>query len=197
MPAQKFVKDDGTTSYTPLVEFANKAAREKFQAAAVRAVDAAGSMTYTIKAWPTMYKSTLFGAGWKRGGRPSSTWPAGPGSTSRWTLTGGRRTSWSHSHADTVNAPDLIRYTSKSSHTQNSASSKATRLRLHPYDTPSPAKFGNNPRVTEWEMAHGAGGGISSVMDWACPVSNVCTCADELWARAGNITRFLKPAGAA
>ena len=39
MPAQKFTKDDGSTSYTPVIEFASKDARDRFQDAAVRAVE--------------------------------------------------------------------------------------------------------------------------------------------------------------
>ena len=39
LPAQKFTKDDGTTSYTPVVEFASREARDRFNGAAVRAVD--------------------------------------------------------------------------------------------------------------------------------------------------------------
>jgi hypothetical protein len=39
MPAEKFVKADGTTSWKPIVEFASKGARDRFQAEAVRAVE--------------------------------------------------------------------------------------------------------------------------------------------------------------
>jgi len=39
VPAQKYEKDDGTIAYTPLVEFDSKEARQRFQAAALAAVD--------------------------------------------------------------------------------------------------------------------------------------------------------------
>jgi hypothetical protein len=39
MPAEKFTKADGTTGWKPTVEFTGKAARDKFQAEAVRAVE--------------------------------------------------------------------------------------------------------------------------------------------------------------
>lgn len=39
LPAQKFAKEDGTASYTPMVDFATKEARDRFNAAAVRAID--------------------------------------------------------------------------------------------------------------------------------------------------------------
>jgi hypothetical protein len=59
----------------------------------------------------------------------------------------------------------------------------------HPYgrDIPadSGAAFGINPDVTEWEMCHGAGGGIDTVPGW---VHN----ADELWKQAGLITQYRK-----
>jgi hypothetical protein len=56
------------------------------------------------------------------------------------------------------------------------------------YTIPSPAMFGIDPTVTEWEMAHGAGGGIESVVngwagaDW-----------EFAWAEAGNRTRYRGP----
>lgn len=40
LPARQYSKDDGTTSYTPLIEFNTKDIRQRFQAAALRAVDA-------------------------------------------------------------------------------------------------------------------------------------------------------------
>ena len=39
LPAQKFAKEDGTISYTQIIEFTSKAARDRFQAAAVRGVE--------------------------------------------------------------------------------------------------------------------------------------------------------------
>src|SRR5262245_59728722 len=42
LPAQKFTKDDGSTSYKPMVEFTTKLARDRFNTEALRAIDAAG-----------------------------------------------------------------------------------------------------------------------------------------------------------
>ena len=39
LPSRHYVKDDGSTSYAPLVEFATKEARQRFQAEALDAVD--------------------------------------------------------------------------------------------------------------------------------------------------------------
>ena|SRR6266436_23852 len=39
LPSQKFVKDDGSSSYTPIVEFTTKEARDRFGATALRAID--------------------------------------------------------------------------------------------------------------------------------------------------------------
>ena len=47
------------------------------------------------------------------------------------------------------------------------------------YESPHPALFGDGPRNTHWQMAHGAGGGTESVSQW---LGN----ADELWERAAR-----------
>ncbi len=39
LPARQYAKEDGTTSYTPLIEFTTKEARHRFRAAALDAVD--------------------------------------------------------------------------------------------------------------------------------------------------------------
>lgn len=39
LPAKEFTKSDGTRSWTPQVEFTSKEARDRFQAAALAAVD--------------------------------------------------------------------------------------------------------------------------------------------------------------
>lgn len=52
------------------------------------------------------------------------------------------------------------------------------------YSLPSPAMFGWHPDVTEWEMVHGAGGGIYCAADW------VSGDVDTLWNEAGNRTRW-------
>jgi hypothetical protein len=44
----------------------------------------------------------------------------------------------------------------------------------------SGAAFGESPKVTRWEMSHGAGGGMEDVFSW---VSN----ADQLWKQAGTM----------
>lgn len=54
------------------------------------------------------------------------------------------------------------------------------------YNTPSPAMFGIDPSITDWEMCHGSGGGLEKLTRWE---SNW----EEFWVRAGNITQW-KPA---
>lgn len=52
------------------------------------------------------------------------------------------------------------------------------------WEIPAPARFGVDPSVTGWNMAHGAGGGSYSASDW-------CTGdVDSLWEEAGNLTRY-------
>ena len=46
------------------------------------------------------------------------------------------------------------------------------------------AGFGNNPRVTCWEMAHGAGGGMTWLEDWTDKDI------DEMWKQAGNLVQY-------
>ncbi len=60
-----------------------------------------------------------------------------------------------------------------------------------PNSTPTPlipadasAAFGNNPDVTWWEMAHGAGGGEETVKEWV--QGDVWW----LWNEAGRLTRY-------
>lgn len=48
------------------------------------------------------------------------------------------------------------------------------------YDSPNPALFGDGPENTYWQMAHGAGGGSESIVDWTK------TDANQLWKRAAN-----------
>jgi hypothetical protein len=45
------------------------------------------------------------------------------------------------------------------------------------YCEPVPALFGDGPKNTHWQMAHGAGGGYASVGGWY---------GDELWGRAAH-----------
>jgi hypothetical protein len=42
MPAQKFAKEDGSTSFTPVIEFANRATADRFRDSVLLAIDAAG-----------------------------------------------------------------------------------------------------------------------------------------------------------
>ena len=46
------------------------------------------------------------------------------------------------------------------------------------------AAFGINPRVTYWEMTHGAGGGVECVKNW------IHDDLDILWQRAGVLVRY-------
>jgi hypothetical protein len=39
MPAQKFTKDDGSTSYTPVIEFVDRATADRFRDAVLAALD--------------------------------------------------------------------------------------------------------------------------------------------------------------
>jgi hypothetical protein len=61
---------------------------------------------------------------------------------------------------------------------------------LHNFDayiSPNPAMFGINPHITQWEMAHGAGGGTYT-LDGIISVSHADI--DEMWEEAGNNTRY-------
>jgi hypothetical protein len=53
------------------------------------------------------------------------------------------------------------------------------------YD-PAPAAFGSSPITTQFELMHGSGGAIYSVMSW---VANW----DALWKEAGNRTQWRAP----
>ncbi|MBY0490609.1 MAG: hypothetical protein K2R93_12275 [Gemmatimonadaceae bacterium] len=77
-------------------------------------------------------------------------------------------------------------YTSLEEFRDHVAASMMTGLAVI-YD-PAPALFGVSPVVTEFELVHGSGGGIESVMGW---VHNW----DALWKEAGNITQWRKPRG--
>lgn len=44
------------------------------------------------------------------------------------------------------------------------------------------AIFGNDPTATIWEMSHGSGGGVESVMNWASMV-------DEHWIKAKSLIK--------
>jgi hypothetical protein len=57
--------------------------------------------------------------------------------------------------------------------------------KIDSYSIPSPAVFGLNPSVTQWEMSHGPGGGLFSVTD---RIEN----STDLWNQAGNLTRYRK-----
>jgi DNA-binding cell septation regulator SpoVG len=39
LPARQYTKDDGSTSFTPVIEFSSNTARARFQAAALEAMD--------------------------------------------------------------------------------------------------------------------------------------------------------------
>lgn len=48
------------------------------------------------------------------------------------------------------------------------------------------ACFGNGPRVTRWEMAHGVGGGVYDVESW----ENIDL--EDIWAMCGNVVQYLR-----
>jgi hypothetical protein len=50
------------------------------------------------------------------------------------------------------------------------------------------AAFGSNPFVTEWQMCHGAGGGVYTIADWIDPDK-----VELYWKVAGSLTQY-KPA---
>ena len=55
--------------------------------------------------------------------------------------------------------------------------------KMDAYQTPTPAMFGIEPDVTEWEMCHGAGGGIFRV-------SELIHDAENFWREAGNLVQW-------
>lgn len=46
------------------------------------------------------------------------------------------------------------------------------------------AAFGANPEVTYWQMSHGSGGGVTSLIDW------IPRGYSELWRKAGNTVQW-------
>lgn len=55
----------------------------------------------------------------------------------------------------------------------------------------SSAAFGINPRVTWWEMGHGAGGGEESIEQWVGDRQGLDV--QALWDRAGYLVRYQGP----
>ena len=53
----------------------------------------------------------------------------------------------------------------------------------HMFPADASAAFGINPSVTEWQMSHGAGGGIETIKRW------VDGDLEQLWKAAGNIVQ--------
>ena len=145
-------------------------------------------MDYTIKSHPTKYRGTLFRsrlearwaaffdlAGWK--------WEYEPLDLHGWTPDFFVEFRCGHSdcsptHSLLVEVKPYLRIEDFNGHPCMS----------YPYGVGIPADasaaFGNSPDVTYWEMAHGAGGGIEHVDQW------VMQCVDDLWAEAGNLTRY-------
>lgn len=57
---------------------------------------------------------------------------------------------------------------------------------INEWETPSPARFGVDPSVTEWTMTHGSGGGVESAVSWIATDWNW----EDAWSEAGNRTRY-------
>jgi hypothetical protein len=148
-------------------------------------------MTYTMKSHPTRYKNTLFRSrlearwaawadivGWE--------WEYEPVDLEGWTPDFRFRFPCGHSECPTYHElyAEVKPYRSLSEFNGHQAT------QMDPYSIPSPALFGINPGVTQWEMVHGDGSGIYSVADWveADPTDEM-DC-DRAWEEAGNRTRY-------
>lgn len=57
--------------------------------------------------------------------------------------------------------------------------------KIDPYSTPTPAMFGISPEVSAFELAHGCGGGIYSILYWG-------RYDPSLWREAGNMVQWFK-----
>ena len=144
-------------------------------------------MEYTIKAHPTEYKGVLFRsrlearwaaffdlAGWK--------WQYEPFDLQGWTPDFRVEFPCGHSecngsHSLLVEVKPYLRIQQFDGH----------ECRKHDFGHEIPADagaaFGNDTNVTEWQMCHGAGGGVFDISFWI-PEH------EELWKQAGNITQY-------
>ena len=153
-------------------------------------------MIYTIKAHPTKYKHTLFRSrlearwaaffdaiGWQ--------WEYEPIDLPGWSPD--FRVSFPCGHSECSDFHTLLVEVKPYFSVKDFEGHPCTKFYFGwgriPAD--SSACFGANPRVTYWEMSHGAGGGAYKVDDivggWGYNIST-----DEAWAIAGNSTQWYK-----
>jgi hypothetical protein len=172
-------------------------------------------MKYTIKAHPTTYKGVLFRsrlearwaaffdlAGWQ--------WEYEPIDLPGWTPDFLIRIPCGHSECDGCHTilVEVKPYFSVDEFKSHECDKYRYGCRIVPGDgvyagemvlsdesrlpADATAGFGYHPRVAEWEMSHGAGGGVECIRNWV--FKNGCSGNDqyieELWERAGHITRF-------
>ena len=153
-------------------------------------------MKYTIKSKPTLYQGVRFRsrlearwacffnlAGWK--------WSYEPMHLLGWTPTFRVEFPCGHSEClashvlliDVQPFDDISQFAGKRcmDFSYGDCCSSTGEVETIPAD--ASAAFGINPDVTQWEMGHGAGGGIDTVKNW------VPACANDLWKAAGNIIR--------
>lgn len=148
-------------------------------------------MNYTIKAHPTTYSNVLFRsrlearwaaffdlAGWK--------WEYEPIDLDGWTPDFKVTFPCEHSecggsHTLLVEVKPYFSLSEFDGHPCMIYPYGGTDQHCIPAD--ASAAFGANPDVTQWEMAHGAGGGIENLS------FRVPDC-DVLWKRAGNIVQY-------
>ena len=159
---------------------------ERSAGSGVAADGAAARMIYTIKAHPTLYRRTMFRSrlearwaaffdlvGWE--------WEYEPIDLEGWTPD--FRVIIPCGHSECNGHHTLLVEVKPYYSLDQFADHQVALYRLqHPWDEPVGAMFGINPSITEWEMIHGAGGGIESVSGWA-------DC--DLWEDAGNLTQWM------
>lgn len=151
-------------------------------------------MTYSIKAHPTRYGDVVFRsrleatwaaffdlAGWKWSYEPIDLSIEGVCWTPDFLV------SFPCGHSECPETHELYVEVKPATSIDEFADHIAAKMAR--YEVPHPALFGIDPTVTEWEMAHGCGGGIYSVDTW---------CSEDpmiLWHQAKLATQYKSPLG--